>query len=118
MTALAGFGPARRSSSSQTSLVWRVDVTLLVATLAVTGLGLLMVYSATRGTGSVPNKSFLDRQMTFAFVGVGLMAVTMLIDYRRLRELAALRGEESPEGTVKPGAKSVFGRLRDAFNPH
>ena len=90
MTALAGFGPARRSSSSQTSLVWRVDVTLLVATLAVTGLGLLMVYSATRGTGSVPNKSFLDRQMTFAFVGVGLMAVTMLIDYRRLRELAAL----------------------------
>ncbi len=35
-----------------------------------------------------------------------------------LRELAALRGEEAPEGTVKPGAKSVFGRLRDAFNPH
>lgn len=35
-----------------------------------------------------------------------------------LRELATLRGEEAPEGTVKPGAKSVFGRLRDAFNPH
>ena len=35
-----------------------------------------------------------------------------------LRELAALRGEEAPEGSVKPGAKSVFGRLRDAFNPH
>ena len=33
-----------------------------------------------------------------------------------LHELAALRGEESPEGSVKPGAKSVFGRLRDAFN--
>jgi molecular chaperone DnaJ len=35
-----------------------------------------------------------------------------------LRELAALRGEESPTGQVKPSAKSVFGRLRDAFNAH
>ncbi len=33
-----------------------------------------------------------------------------------LRELAALRGEESPTGQVKPSSKSVFGRLRDAFN--
>ncbi|MCW2793561.1 MAG: dnaJ [Nocardioides sp.] len=35
-----------------------------------------------------------------------------------LRELAALRGEEQPTGQVRPGSKSVFGRLRDAFNPH
>lgn len=35
-----------------------------------------------------------------------------------LRELAALRGEEAPTGSVRPGTKSVFGRLRDAFNPH
>ena len=34
-----------------------------------------------------------------------------------LRELAALRGEEQPTGQVAPAAKSVFGRLRDAFNP-
>jgi len=34
-----------------------------------------------------------------------------------LTELAALRGEEKPVGTVKAGGnKSVFGRLRDAFN--
>lgn len=33
-----------------------------------------------------------------------------------LRELAALRGEENPGGQVRPGSKSVFGRLRDAFN--
>ncbi len=33
-----------------------------------------------------------------------------------LRELAALRGEESPTGQVRPGSKSVFGRLRDAFH--
>lgn len=36
-----------------------------------------------------------------------------------LRELAALRGEETPSGQVRAaGSKSVFGRLRDAFNAH
>ncbi|GAA4114365.1 molecular chaperone DnaJ [Nocardioides fonticola] len=35
-----------------------------------------------------------------------------------LRELAAIRGEEQPSGSVRPGSKSVFGRLRDAFNAH
>ncbi len=35
-----------------------------------------------------------------------------------LRELSAIRGEEKPTGKVQPGSKSVFGRLRDAFNPH
>ena len=35
-----------------------------------------------------------------------------------LRELAAIRGEDQPEARVRPGSKSVFGRLRDAFNPH
>ena len=36
-----------------------------------------------------------------------------------LRELAAVRDEESPAGQVRPAHKSVFGRLRDAFgNPH
>ncbi len=33
-----------------------------------------------------------------------------------LRELAALRGEEQPTGQVRAAQKSVFGRLRDAFN--
>ena len=35
-----------------------------------------------------------------------------------LRELAAIRGEEQPSGSVRPSNKSVFGRLRDAFNAH
>jgi molecular chaperone DnaJ len=34
-----------------------------------------------------------------------------------LRELAALRHEESPDGRIQSPHKSVFGRLRDAFNP-
>jgi molecular chaperone DnaJ len=32
-----------------------------------------------------------------------------------LRELAALRHEESPEGSIQPGHKSVFDRLKGAF---
>lgn len=35
-----------------------------------------------------------------------------------LRELAAIRGEESPDGAVQAPPKSMFGRLRDAFNQH
>ena len=34
-----------------------------------------------------------------------------------LHELAALRNEESPDGQVQSGHKSMFGRLRDAFGP-
>jgi molecular chaperone DnaJ len=35
-----------------------------------------------------------------------------------LRELAAIRQEEQPSGQVRAAQKSVFGRLRDAFNQH
>jgi molecular chaperone DnaJ len=34
-----------------------------------------------------------------------------------LRELAALRHEESPDGKIHPAHKSMFGRIRDAFGP-
>jgi molecular chaperone DnaJ len=33
-----------------------------------------------------------------------------------LRELARLRGEESPPGRFAPGQQGFFSRLRDAFN--
>jgi molecular chaperone DnaJ len=35
-----------------------------------------------------------------------------------LRQLATLRGEEQPAGQIRPGNRSMFGRLRDAFNAH
>ena len=50
-----------------------------------------------------------------------LVETPLRLDERQqelLRELAALRGEETPTGQVPPGTKSVFGRLRDAFNAH
>ena len=60
-------------------------------------------------------------------VGRGDLIVSVLVetpsrlDARQtelLRELAELRGEETPEGTIRGGNKSVFSRIRDAFNPH
>lgn len=35
-----------------------------------------------------------------------------------LRELAALRSEEKPDGSSQSDSKGMFGRLRDAFNGH
>ncbi len=59
--------------------------------------------------------------------GRGDLIVTVIVDTpsklderqgELLRELAALRGEEAPQGALNNQHKSVFGRLRDAFNPH
>ncbi len=53
-------------------------------------------------------------------VSIGVETPTKLDPQQEelLRQLAAIRGEETPTGKVQPGSKSVFGRLRDAFNPH
>jgi molecular chaperone DnaJ len=59
--------------------------------------------------------------------GRGDLIVTVVVDTptrldprqeELLRELAAIRGEESPDGAVHAPHKSMFGRLRDAFNQH
>jgi molecular chaperone DnaJ len=59
--------------------------------------------------------------------GRGDLVVTIVVDTptrldprqeELLAELAAIRGEEQPSGQVRPGNKSVFGRIRDAFNQH
>jgi rod shape determining protein RodA len=90
VTTLGALGAHRRTSSSGLPPWRRVDLVLLVATLAVASFGTLMVFSATRGNGDTPDTSYLDRQMTYAFVGLGLMALVSAIDYRQLRELVVL----------------------------
>jgi molecular chaperone DnaJ len=60
--------------------------------------------------------------------GRGDLVVTVVVDTptrldprqeELLRELAAIRGEEKPDGNLSPGVRpSVFGRIRDAFNGH
>jgi molecular chaperone DnaJ len=60
--------------------------------------------------------------------GRGDLVVTVVVDTptrldprqeELLRELAAIRGEEKPDGNLSPGDRpSVFGRIRDAFKEH
>ena len=66
---------------------WRdFDWLLLVAVLALVGIGIAMVYSATYTT--VDLNDYWLRQLVFAVVGLAAMAVIALFDYRHLELLA------------------------------
>jgi rod shape determining protein RodA len=69
------------------------DVILVVATLLVSAVGVVMVYTATRGSllaqGEDP-KTFLKKQGFFVVLGVITMVVVALFDYRRLEPLATV----------------------------
>jgi rod shape determining protein RodA len=66
---------------------------LVVATLMVSVIGVVMVYTATRGPllaeGDDP-KSFLKKQGLFVVLGVITMVVVAVFDYRRLEPLATV----------------------------
>ena len=67
------------------------DFILLIATMLVSVIGVVMVYTATRGSllaqGEDP-KTFLKKQGLFVILGVITMVVVALIDYRRLEPVA------------------------------
>jgi len=69
------------------------DWILLVATLAVSVVGVVMVYTATRGPllaeGADP-KTFLKKQGLFVVLGFITMVVVAVFDYRRLEPVATL----------------------------
>jgi rod shape determining protein RodA len=68
-----------------------VDVVLLASTLLAAVVGVVMVYSASRGTllssGLNPHY-YLKRQATFVVLGVFAMLIVAVIDYRRLEPVA------------------------------
>jgi rod shape determining protein RodA len=69
------------------------DLILLIATMLVSVIGVVMVYTATRGSllaqGEDP-KTFLKKQGLFVVLGVITMVVVALIDYRRLESVATI----------------------------
>ena len=69
------------------------DVILVLATLLVSAVGVVMVYTATRGSllaqGDDP-RTFLKKQGLFVVLGVITMVVVALFDYRRLEPLATI----------------------------
>ncbi len=81
-------GPRRDRDRDPWWLV--LDPILILSTAAVTVIGVILVYSATRGpaNGIVPvDRSFLDRQVFFAALGGVLAVVAALVDVRRLRSV-------------------------------
>ncbi len=65
----------------------QVDFALIVATLALTVIGFVMVYSASKGIYPAEPNYFLKRQIAYAIVGFIAMIVCATVDYRRLEDL-------------------------------
>ena len=70
-----------------------VDIVLVGATLLAAAIGVVMVYTATRGTlvanGLSPHY-FLKRQALFVLLGLVGMVALSLVDYRRLESVGML----------------------------
>jgi rod shape determining protein RodA len=64
-----------------------LDVTLVITTLATAVIGVVMVYTGSRGTAASAGLSshyFLYRQLLFVFLGTIVMTALAVMDYRRL----------------------------------
>lgn len=73
------------------SAPWRyLDLVLLFCAGTIATLGVLTVYSATKGSGPIADTSAAQRQALFVVVGVVVMGITALIDYELLRHWARL----------------------------
>ncbi|MGP4114375.1 rod shape-determining protein RodA [Streptomyces sp. 4N509B] len=83
-----GRRPLRAALTDRSSLLRGLDWPLLGAAVALTVIGTLLVYSATRGrpelTGGNPN-AFLLRHTLNACIGVGLATLMVWLGHRRLR---------------------------------
>jgi rod shape determining protein RodA len=84
MAYVSGFAHDR--SRGDRTAPWRhVDPVLVVCSTALAALGIVMVYSASKVTyGSY----YLTRQGIFVTIGIALMAVFALVDYRRFQDYA------------------------------
>jgi rod shape determining protein RodA len=84
--------PAERPQTA-TRTLRHVDWLLIVTPLAITGLGMLMIYSSTRTRLSAEHIDrfyYVERQGIALAIGLVGMFVAMFIDYRKLRDLFPL----------------------------
>ncbi|HEV3354398.1 MAG TPA: rod shape-determining protein RodA [Acidimicrobiales bacterium] len=82
--------PLRKGATA----AWRhIDLALLASAVAIAGLGVLMVFSATesklREQGLDPHM-YLKRQSVWVLLGLAVMAVAVTVDYRVLRDIAPM----------------------------
>src|SRR5262249_41452209 len=80
-----GLGEPSRLESSR---LRHFDFVLVGAALAITVLGLAMIYSTTHQRIPGDPYYFVKRQALFALIGVVAMGVVLVVDYRKLRELS------------------------------
>jgi rod shape determining protein RodA len=70
---------------------WHIDISPVLATLGLGIVGLLGIYSATRGRDDENYvTTFVERQTIFLAIGLVLVVVTVFFDYRWLLRLAPL----------------------------
>lgn len=108
---------SRRSRRDPTAPLRHLDPVLLVCSLALGLIGVVSVYSATRGPGPDYIDSYLLRQFAFVVIGAGVMGVFALVDYHKLHDWAWLfYGATtallflviSPLGSQSKGAQAWF----------
>lgn len=66
----------------------RIDVSIILLSIGLLAMGLVVVYSATRGVltpEDTPNRAFVNRQIIFVGIGSFAAAVITAIDYRKAR---------------------------------
>jgi rod shape determining protein RodA len=112
-------GAVNGSSRDPASPLLHIDVALVVGVLAIAVMGLLMVFSATRGPGGEEpvDYTFVKRQALFVAIGLVLATIAATIDYRRLRDftpviylgaVVLLAAVISPLGTEAKGTQAWF----------
>jgi rod shape determining protein RodA len=89
---LGGYGPQKRSAwrrlVARDSVAWRLDWPMLTAATALSLMGSLLVWSATRNRDAINQgdpQHFLWRHLLSVVIGLVLMAGTVWLGHRRLR---------------------------------
>lgn len=122
-------GTASRASRNPTAPWRNLDLVLLASVLCLAGTGILMVYSSTRqrqlASGLDPQE-YLKRQALFVVLGLAVMAVCILVDYRSILVAApalfvgavlSLLLVLTPLGTTTRGAQAWFQMGSFNFQP-
>ncbi|HUI48084.1 MAG TPA: FtsW/RodA/SpoVE family cell cycle protein [Acidimicrobiia bacterium] len=79
----------RRRTASGTSVLAHLDLALLSLPIAISALGLLMIFDASRhetAIGGLSRLYYVERQGIAVVVGLVAMVLVMAIDYRRIRD--------------------------------
>jgi rod shape determining protein RodA len=79
---------ARQDERGLLATLRHLDVVLLASTLAISALGVVVVYAATKSTIVTEPSYYLKRQLLFSAVGIVIMIAVICIDYHRLEQWA------------------------------